>query len=254
MKISLKSCLLASTFVFASISAFAQEKDIDLPPEATEFYEPVPQKIEAGESTNTPPSDAKILFDGSDLSAFVNEKDGSDPTWNIEGDVLTVNPGTGGIVTKENFGDMQLHLEWRSPSEIKGDGQGRGNSGVIIMGKYEVQILDSYENDTYTNGQAASIYKQSPPLVNATKAPGEWNTYDIIFTAPRFNENGMLLSPAKLTVLHNGVVVQNNYELRGPTEYIGIPNYTKHEEKLPIHFQDHGNPVSFRNIWVRELE
>ena len=254
MNISLKSGLLAGTFVFASIIAFAQEKNMELPPEATEFYEPVPQKIEAGESTNTAASDAKILFDGSDLSAFLNEKDGSEPTWNIEGDVLTVNPGTGGIVTKENFGDMQLHLEWRSPSEIKGDGQGRGNSGVIIMGKYEVQILDSYENETYTNGQAASIYKQSPPLVNATKAPGEWNTYDIIFTAPRFNEDGMLLSPAKLTVLHNGVVVQNNYELRGPTEYIGIPNYTKHEEKLPIHFQDHGNPVSFRNIWVRELE
>ena len=254
MNISLKSGLLTGTFVFASITAFAQEKNIKLPPEATEFYEPVPQKIEAGESTNKPASDAKILFDGSDLSAFVNEKDGSEPTWNIEGDVLTVNPGTGGIVTKENFGDMQLHLEWRSPSEIKGEGQGRGNSGVIIMGKYEVQILDSYENETYTNGQAASIYKQSPPLVNATKAPGQWNTYDIIFTAPRFNEDGMLLSPAKLTVLHNGVVVQNNYELRGPTEYIGIPNYTKHEEKLPIHFQDHGNPVSFRNIWVRELE
>jgi hypothetical protein len=121
------------------------------------------------------------------------------------------------------------------------------------MEKYEVQILDSYENETYTNGQAASIYKQSPPLVNATKAPGEWNTYDIIFTAPRFNENGLLLSPAKLTVFHNGVLVQNNYELSGPTEYIGIPNYTKHDEKLPIHLQDHGNPVSFRNIWVREL-
>lgn len=253
MKISLKSSLIAGSFIIASIPAFAQEQNIDLPPEATEFYEPVPPKIEAGESITTPPSDAKILFDGSDLSAFVNEKDGTEPTWNIEGDVLTVNPGTGGIKTKENFGDMQLHLEWRSPSEVKGEGQGRGNSGVIIMEKYEVQILDSYENETYTNGQAASIYKQSPPLVNATKAPGEWNTYDIIFAAPRFNEDGILLSPAKLTVLHNGVLVQNNYELRGPTEYIGIPNYTAHDEKLPIHIQDHGNPVSFRNIWVREL-
>ncbi|PKD17130.1 hypothetical protein APR41_06770 [Salegentibacter salinarum] len=253
MKISLKSSLIAGSFIIASIPSFAQEQNIDLPPEATEFYEPVPPKIEAGESITTPPSDAKILFDGSDLSAFVNEKDGTEPTWNIEGDVLTVNPGTGGIKTKENFGDMQLHLEWRSPSEVKGEGQGRGNSGVIIMEKYEVQILDSYENETYTNGQAASIYKQSPPLVNATKAPGEWNTYDIIFAAPRFNEDDILLSPAKLTVLHNGVLVQNNYELRGPTEYIGIPNYTAHDEKLPIHIQDHGNPVSFRNIWVREL-
>ena len=253
MRISLKLSLLVGTLIIASFPAFAQERNTDLPPEATEFYEPVPPKIEAGESTTTAPSDAIILFDGSDLSAFVNEKDGSEPTWNIEGDVLTVKPGTGGIKTKENFGDMQLHVEWRSPSEVKGDGQGRGNSGVIIMEKYEVQILDSYENETYTNGQAASIYKQSPPLVNATKAPGEWNTYDIIFTAPRFNENGLLLSPAKLTVFHNGVLVQNNYELRGPTEYIGIPNYTKHDEKLPIHLQDHGNPVSFRNIWVREL-
>jgi len=247
------SKLITGTSLFVSLFTFAQDKKTDLPPEATEFYKPVPPKIEASEVTTPPPSDAKILFDGSDLSAWVNEKDGSNPTWNIEGDIVTVNPGTGGIKTKENFGDMQLHLEWRSPSEIKGDGQGRGNSGVIIMEKYEVQILDSYNNETYTNGQAASIYKQSPPLVNATKAPGEWNSYDIIFTAPRFNENGMLLSPAKITVLHNGVLVQNNYTLRGPTEYIGIPNYTKHKEKLPIHLQDHGNPVSFRNIWVREL-
>ncbi|MBZ9729037.1 DUF1080 domain-containing protein [Salegentibacter sp. JZCK2] len=253
MKISITSSILSISLALTAFTGVAQDEKTELPPEATEFYEPVPPKIEAGESTTTAPSDAKILFDGSDLTGWVNEKDGSNPTWNIEGNILTVNPGTGGIKTKENFGDIQLHLEWRSPSEIQGDGQGRGNSGVIIMEKYEVQILDSYENETYTNGQAASIYKQSPPLVNATKAPGEWNTYDIIFTAPRFNEEGMLLSPAKITVLHNGVLVQNNYTLRGPTEYIGIPNYTKHDEKLPIHLQDHGNPVSFRNIWVREL-
>ncbi|TDN85930.1 uncharacterized protein DUF1080 [Salegentibacter sp. 24] len=254
MKISIKSILIISICVLSSITVFSQEKNADLPPEATEFYEPVPPKIEAGESITTPPSDAKILFDGSDLSAWINERNGAQPTWTIEGNILTINPGTGGIKTKENFGDMQLHLEWRAPIEIKGEGQGRGNSGVIIMENYEVQILDSYENETYTNGQAASIYKQSPPLVNATKAPGKWNTYDIIFTAPKFNEDGMLLKPAKLTVLHNGVVVQNNFELRGPTEYTRIPNYSKHAEKLPIHIQDHGNPVSFRNIWVRELE
>jgi hypothetical protein len=254
MKISIKSILITCICVQSSITVFSQEKNADLPPEATEFYEPVPPKIEAGESITTPPSDAKILFDGSDLSAWINERNGAQPTWTIEGNILTISPGTGGIKTKENFGDMQLHLEWRAPIEIKGEGQGRGNSGVIIMENYEVQILDSYENETYTNGQAASIYKQSPPLVNATKAPGKWNTYDIIFTAPKFNEDGMLLKPAKLTVLHNGVVVQNNFELRGPTEYTGIPNYSKHAEKLPIHIQDHGNPVSFRNIWVRELE
>lgn len=233
-------------------SAIAQDQP-QLPPEATEFYEPVPPKVTAEEAFIQPPSDAIVLFDGTDLSSWKSEKEGTEATWTVENGILTVNPGTGGIKTRENFGDMQLHIEWRSPSEIESQGQGRGNSGVYIMNKYEVQILDSYENETYTNGQAASVYKQSPPLVNATKPPGEWNSYDIIFTAPRFDENGMVKSRAKLTVLHNGVLVQNNYDLRGPTEYIGIPNYTEHEEKLPLHLQDHGNRVSFRNIWVRKL-
>lgn len=244
---------IVSCFALMNLApANAQEKT-ELPPEATEFYEPVPPVVKAGSSTNTPPADAIVLFDGKDLSSWESEKDGSAAAWTVENGVLTVKPGEGGIKTKQNFGDLQIHVEWRAPTEIKGKGQGRGNSGIYIMNKYEVQVLDSYQNETYTNGQAASIYKQSPPLVNVTNPPGEWNTYDIIFTAPRFNENGIIKSPAKLTVLHNGVVVQNNYELRGPTEYIGIPNYTEHDKKLPLHLQDHGDLVSFRNIWVREL-
>lgn len=243
---------LICSLLLISNPANAQDK-IELPPEATEFYEPVPPVISPGESTNTPSSDAIVLFDGSGLSAWESERDGSDAEWTVENGILTVNPGSGGIRTKQDFGDVQIHLEWSAPSEIKGEGQGRGNSGLFIMNKYELQILDSYENETYTNGQAASIYKQSPPLVNATKPPGEWNTYDVIFTAPRFNQDGMLISPAKITAFHNGILVQDNFELWGPTEYIGIPNYTAHEEKLPIHLQDHGDLVSFRNIWVREL-
>ncbi len=228
-------------------------QETELPPEATEFYEPVPPEVEAGESANAAPSDAIILFDGTDLSAWESENEGAAAEWDIEGDVLTVRPQTGGIKTKDSFADVQIHIEWRSPAEVKGEGQGRGNSGLFFMGKYEMQILDSYQNKTYTNGQAGSIYKQSPPLVNATNPPGEWNTYDVVFTAPRFNKDGMLISPAKVTAFHNGVLVQNNFELRGPTEYIGIPNYKAHEEALPIHLQDHGDAVSFRNIWLRKL-
>lgn len=248
----LKGAAFIITGVLTITSANAQEKT-KLPPEATEFYEPVPPVVSPGVSATTPPSDAIVLFNGKDLSSWEGEKEG-DATWTVENGILTVKPGTGGIKTKQAFGDLQIHLEWRSPEVIKGEGQGRGNSGVYIMNKYELQILDSYNNKTYTNGQAASIYKQSPPLVNATSPTGEWNTYDIIFIAPRFNSDGMLISPAKITAFHNGVLVQNNYELLGPTEYIGIPNYTPHEEKLPLHLQDHGDLVSFRNIWVRELQ
>ncbi|MDT0643551.1 DUF1080 domain-containing protein [Zunongwangia sp. F363] len=226
----------------------------DLPPEATEFYEPVPPKVQSEPVLTAPPSDAIILFDGTNLDAWQNAENNTEANWNISGDALVVNPGAGAIKTKQNFADVQLHVEWKSPAEVKGEGQGRGNSGIFLMDNYEVQVLDSYENETYTNGQAASIYKQSSPLVNATNPPSEWNSYDIIFTAPEFDKNGMVLNPAKITVLHNGVVVQNNFELKGPTVYTGIPHYTEHAEKLPIVLQDHGNPVSFRNIWVRELD
>lgn len=240
---------------FVSTISLAQEKTPPpMKPEATEFYTPVPPKIDPGAENNLPPSDAIVLFDGSSQDAFVSARDGSSPAaWAIEDGTLVVQRGKGDIQSKMAFGDGQYHLEWSAPTEIVGEGQGRGNSGFFLMGMYEVQILDSYESKTYTNGQAGSIYKQHPPLVNPLRPPGEWNYYDIIFKAPRFDKNGMLTSPATATVLINGVLVQNNVILKGPTEYIGIPNYKAHAEELPIKLQDHGNPVRFRNIWVRPL-
>ena len=166
---------------------------------------------------------------------------------------MTVTPGSGEITTKESFGDCQLHIEWRAPSVVKGEGQGRGNSGIFLMSQYELQILDNYNNKTYSNGQAASIYKQLIPLANACRPPGEWQTYDVIFTAPTFNEHGILKTPARITVLHNGVLVQNNATIWGGTQYIGIASYDAHADKLPIILQDHGDLVSFRNIWIRNL-
>ncbi len=245
------------TVLALTVSALAvgqQQSPPPMKPEATEFYTPVPPKITPGAENHLPPSDAIVLFDGKNLDAFVSARTGNSPAeWKIENGELVVVKGKGDIRTKESFGDAQYHVEWSAPTEIVGEGQGRGNSGFFLMGMYEVQVLDSYESKTYTNGQAASIYKQHPPLVNATKAPGEWNYYDIIFKAPRFDANGMVTSPATVTVLHNGVLVQNNVILKGPTEYIGIPNYKAHPEELPIQLQDHGNPVRFRNIWVRKL-
>ena len=244
---------LVPVLIVLVIQFSSAQETTELPPEATEFYQPVPPKVEAGTKPTTPPSDAVVLFDGSNLEEWQNAADESQAEWGVSGDVLTVKPGAGNIETRQKFGDVQLHIEWRSPEEIVGEGQGRGNSGVFLMEQYEVQVLDSYQNDTYTNGQAGSIYKQSPPLVNVTNPPGEWNVYDIIFKAPDFNEDGMLVSPARMTVFHNGVLVQNSFELKGPTVYTGIPNYEAHPEKLSIVLQDHGNPVSFRNIWLREL-
>ncbi|MCH7399233.1 DUF1080 domain-containing protein [Belliella sp. DSM 107340] len=248
-----KKILIIIIFICSTSASFGQQKDIKLPPEATEFWDPIPRKVSPGKQNHEAPSDAIVLFDGSNLDKFVSAKDESNASWKVENGIMTVSPQKGDIKTKDAFGDMQLHIEWASPTVVKGEGQGRGNSGVLIMGLYEVQVLDSYESRTYSNGQAASLYKQYPPLVNATKAPGEWNTYDIFFTAPRFNKDGMLTAPAKVTVIHNGILVQNAVELKGPTEYIGIPNYRAHEEELPFVLQDHGDLVSFRNIWVRRL-
>ena len=239
--------------LMASMPLFAQQKDIKLPPEATEFWEPVPRKVTAAAQMGQAPSDAIVIFDGKSLDNFVSSKDGSVPQWKVENGAFTVTPRTGAIKTKQGFGDMQLHIEWSAPTVIKGEGQGRGNSGIFLMSLYELQVLDSYESRTYSNGQAGSIYKQHPPLVNAMKAPGEWNSYDVIFTAPKFNADGMLVSPARVTVLHNGILVQNNVEIKGPTEYIGIPNYKAHATEMPLELQDHGDLVSYRNIWVRKL-
>ncbi len=221
-------------------------------PKLSEYYEPAAVVVTPGKTASDAPSDAIILFDGKDASKW-KAKDGGAVKWTVENGAITVKAGTGEISTKEGFGDCQLHIEWRTPAEVKGDGQGRGNSGIFLMGKYELQVLDSYNNKTYVNGQAASIYKQLPPMVNASRPPGEWQTYDIIFTAPRFYENGSVKSQARITVIHNGVLVQNNATLQGSTQYIGLASYEKHGDKEPILLQDHGNPVSFRNIWIRNL-
>jgi len=208
-----------------------------------------PPVVDPGPAPEKPgpvPSDAIVLFGGESCEAFENGE-----KCKIEDGTFTIGPG--GIRTKQAFGEMQLHLEFATPAEVKGSGQGRGNSGVYLMGKYEVQILDSYENETYYDGQCAAVYKQKPPLVNASRGPGQWQTYDIFFEAPRFEEDGSVAKPAVLTVLHNGVLVHHAYELQGSTSYTKPPAYSKHPEKLPFHIQYHGNPVRFRNIWVREI-
>ena len=221
-------------------------------PKLTEVWYPEPKVVTPGKTAADAPADAIVLFDGKNTLAWT-DKEGGTVKWTIENGALTVVGRTGDIKTKQKFGDCQLHIEWRTPVEVKGTSQGRGNSGVLIMGRYELQVLDSYNNRTYSNGQAASMYKQYPPMVNACRPPGEWQTYDIIFFAPRFNADSTINQPARITVIHNGVLVQNNVTLWGGTRYIGIPVYEKHGEKESITLQDHGNPVSFRNIWIREL-
>ncbi len=198
------------------------------------------------------PSDAIVLFDGSDLSRWTDPK-GNEAKWIISDGYMESVKGSGGIVTKEKFGSCQLHVEWATPSVITGKSQGRGNSGVFLMNTYEVQVLDSYENKTYPPGMAASIYAQSPPLVNASLPPGEWQTYDIIFHCPVF-DGDKVVKPATVTVLHNGVLVQDHYEIMGPTDYKKVPSYRPHPDKMPIGLQDHNNPVRYRNIWIRPLK
>lgn len=222
----------------------------EMQPEETEVWEPEPAVVVPGEAAK-PPSDAIVLFDGTDLSAWTG-RDG-EARWIVQGGAVTVRPRSGDIFTKQAFGDVQLHIEWRTPAALSEDGQDRGNSGVFLMGRYEVQVLDSYQNRTYSNGQAGSIYKQHIPLVNASRPPGVWQTYDIVFRAPRFETDGSLSEPAFVSVLHNGVLIQNHVELAGPTVYVGLPRYEAHADKLPLSLQDHDNPVSYRNIWIREL-
>lgn len=203
-----------------------------------------PAIVKPGEAGG-PPSDAIVLFDGKDLSAWTGTEN-----WKVENGVMI--SGKGDAKTKDVFGDCQLHIEWSAPTPATGSGQGRGNSGLFLMDNYELQILDSFDNKTYFDGQAGAIYKQTPPQVNATKAPGTWNVYDVIWTAPRFNEDGSLKSPAFITALHNGVLILNHFELKGDTPFVRAPQYKKHADRLPIRLQDHNNPVRFRNIWIRE--
>lgn len=226
---------------------FAQITD----PKATEVWTPVPRVVTPGHGA-LPPSDAVLLFDGTHWKEWQSARDSSAVTWTLQDGVGTVKPGAGDILSRRSFGDVQLHLEFRTPEVVKGEGQGRGNSGIFLQNRYEVQVLDGYENRTYSNGQTGSIYKQSIPLVNACRKPGEWQSYDILYTAPRFNADGILTAPARITVLHNGVLIQLNTEIKGPTEYIGLPVYQAHGEG-PIRLQDHGDLVSYRNIWVRAL-
>jgi hypothetical protein len=226
-------------------------------PKDTEVWSPVPKMV----SFQNTPADAIILFNGGNLDQWITVKDKSAAKWTVQDNIFTVKKGTGSIETKQSFSNYQLHIEWLIPANITGSGQARGNSGLFLAstgigdGGYELQVLDSYNNSTYSNGQAGSIYKQAIPLVNASKKPGEWQSYDIVWNAPIFNDNGSLKSAARVTVLHNGILIQNNVEIKGETVYIGAPFYKKHGPS-PIKLQDHGDPsepISFRNIWIREL-
>jgi len=239
-------CLMMTT---ASLLAQENKKT----PESSEIWEPQPRIITPGSQPGEAPSDALVLFNGKDLSNWISI-DGSAPKWALKDGIITVAPNGSDIKTKKEFGDFQLHVEWRSPAQVDTTkkGQGRGNSGIFLQERYEVQVLDNYNNKTYANGQASSIYKQHIPLVNACRKPGEWQVYEIFFTAPRFNTEGRVVSPAYVTVIHNGVLTLNHAAIWGPTEYIGMPVY-KPYEKGAIRLQDHGNPVSYRNIWIREL-
>ncbi|MEO5998819.1 MAG: DUF1080 domain-containing protein [Chitinophagaceae bacterium] len=256
---SYKLFLATILFTGGTIMADAQQKP---KPEETEVWEPVPKVVTPGKTNSDAPSDAIILFDGKNLDQWVSVNDNTKPAgWTVADGIITVKKGTGNIQTRQSFTNYQLHIEWKIPENITGAGQARGNSGVFLasIGKgdagYELQTMDSYNNKTYVNGQAGSIYKQSAPLVNPNRAPGAWQSYDVMWTAPVFNDDGSVKSPARVTVLLNGVLVQNNTELKGPTVYIGKPTYVKHGP-APIKLQDHGDPspaISFKNIWIRPL-
>lgn len=216
---------------------------------------PLPPVVDPGPETPPAPvpSDAVVLFDGKNLNQWEDAK-GGPAKWKVENGFMEVVVKTGSIRTKQGFGDCQLHVEWAAPAAVVGEGQERGNSGVFLMDMYEVQVLDSYENRTYADGMAAAIYGQYPPLVNACRKPGQWQSYDIVFRQPRFDAGGKLLTPARMTVFHNGCLVHDNAELTGPTAHKARPPYKAHPDRLPISLQDHGNPVRYRNIWVRPLE
>lgn len=206
----------------------------------------VPPVVKPGDECGAPPSDAVVLFNGKDLKNWKNGEN-----WKIQDGVIL--SGKGAVTSHEEFGDCQLHIEWATPTEVVGSGQGRGNSGLFMMGVYEIQILDSYENETYPDGQAGAIYKQTPPMANVTRPPGQWNVYDVFWTAPRFAEDGSLNSPAYVTLMHNGVLLLNHFAVQGDTPYHRPPQYNAHPPQGPISLQDHGNPLRFRNIWVRPL-
>ena len=242
----LQALLIAVPLVAATLGAQTSQW------KAHDPQRPKPRVVQPANTPGAPPGDAIVLFNGTDLGSW-RGADGSAPRWTVRDGYMETAPGAGPIVTSRGFGDVQLHIEWATPGTVRGSGQGRGNSGVILMGRYEVQVLDSYQNETYADGQAAAIYGQHPPLVNASRPPGEWQTYDVVFRRPRFGADGSLASAARMTVFHNGVLVQDNQELWGPTAWLEHERYAAHADSLPLLLQDHDNPVRYRNIWVRPL-
>ncbi len=249
--------LLIGTFLLSGFSMIC-DAQVDTKWKIHDLDRPLPPVIDSGtpstqDSPGRPPSDAVVLFDGKDLSKWTH-KDGSAAKWKVENGYFEVVPKTGYIYTRESFGDCQLHVEFSEPSPAKGESQDRGNSGVFLQDLYETQVLDSYQSKTYADGHAAAIYGQYPPLVNSSRPPGQWQTYDIVFHGPRFAKDGKLLRPARETVFHNGVLVQDNVELSGPTAHGKRPPYEPQPEKLPLALQDHNHPVRYRNIWIRELK
>jgi hypothetical protein len=263
----MKKLLISSLILFICVIGYGQNQQAAKPaaprpvdpkkmiPEMTEIWDPEVKIIQPAAKDSDPPSDAIVLFNGTDLLTEWDGSRGNPPKWTVNEGMVVVARGTGDIKTKRKFSNFQLHIEWRTPVEVTGTSQGRGNSGIFLQELYEVQVLDNYDNRTYREGQAGGLYKQKAPLVNVCRKPGEWQSYDIIYNAPTFNsDTTSYFTPPRVTILQNGVLIQNNYSLRGPTQYIGIPEYTiKKHGPGSIVLQDHGNPVAYRNIWIREL-
>ena len=261
MQTLLRKSLIIATVLSVAVPVFAQQAEPQMKHQDTEVYAPVPPTVTPGKTDADPPSDAIILFDGKDEDQWVSAQDHTPARWTVADDTLKVSKekGVGNIETKKTFKDYQLHIEWKIPTTIEGSDQARGNSGVFLASTgpkddgYELQVLDNYNNKTYVNGQAGAIYKQAIPLASPARKPGEWQSYDIIFHAPRFDADGKLEKPGTVTVLQNGILVQDNVEIKGNTGPTGAPKYRAHPLKQSLLLQDHHNPVRYRNIWIREL-